>query len=93
MDNKISRGKEFIAEKLELPKDVVLDVPKIIIVGRNEITIENHKGIISFKDDLIKINTKEGPLNIHGSKFEILYIATSTITISGFFNSVEYERW
>ena len=59
MDNKISRGKEFIAEKLELPKDVVLDLPKIIIVGRNEITIENHKGIISFKDDLIKINTKE----------------------------------
>ena len=92
MEKKFNRGKEMLVEKLDLPKDVILDVPKIIVIGRNEITIENHKGIISFKDDLIKINTKEGPLNIHGSKFEILYIATSTITISGFFNSVEYER-
>ena len=40
MDNKISRGKEFIAEKLELPKDVVLDLPKIIIVGRNELILK-----------------------------------------------------
>lgn len=92
MDRKFNRGKEFVVEKFELPKDVVLDEPKIIIIGRNEITIENHKGIIAFKDNLIKVNTKEGPINIHGKNFEILYIATSTITVSGYFDSVEYER-
>lgn len=92
MDKKFNKGKEFISEKFELPKDVVLDVPKITIIGRHEITIENHKGIIAFKDNLIKVNTKEGPINIYGKNFEILYIATSTITISGYFDSIEYER-
>ncbi len=29
MENKINRGKEVLIEKLDLPKDVLLDVPKI----------------------------------------------------------------
>ena len=60
MENKINRGKEVIVEKLDLPKDVLLDVPKIIVIGRNEVTIENHKGIMLFEREKIK---KE--LNLH----------------------------
>lgn len=91
MEEMVSRGKRVLVEKLELPKDVILDVPKIIVIGRNEITIENHKGIILFEEGLIKINTSFGPLRIEGRQFEILYIATATITISGYFNSIKYE--
>lgn len=90
MESKFNRGKEIIIEKLDLPKDVLLDVPKIIVVGRNEITIENHKGILIFDRDKIKINTNICPIEIKGRKFEILYIATSTITIKGYFDSIEY---
>ena len=55
-----------------------------------EITIENHKGIMVFERDRIKINTNMSPIEINGSEFEILYIAASTITIKGYFNSIEY---
>lgn len=92
MESKFNRGKEIIVEKLDLPKDVLLDVPKIIVVGRNEITIENHKGILVFERDKIKINTNMSPIEIKGSQFEILYIAASTITIKGYFDSIEYAR-
>ena len=51
MEKKFNRGKEMLVEKLDLPKDVILDVPKIIVIGRNEITIENHKGIMVFEKD------------------------------------------
>ena len=90
MENKFNRGKEVLSEKLDLPKDVLLDVPKIIVTGRNEVTIENHKGIMVFERDRIKINTNMSPIEINGSEFEILYIAASTITIKGYFNSIEY---
>lgn len=93
MESKFNRGKEIIVEKLDLPKDVLLDVPKIIVVGRNEVTIENHKGILVFERDKIKINTNMSPIEIKGSQFEILYIAASTITIKGYFDSIEYVRW
>lgn len=92
MESKFNRGKEIIVEKLDLPKDVLLDVPKIIVVGRSEITIENHKGIVLFERDKIKINTNMSPVEIRGSQFEILYIAASTITIKGYFDSIEYMR-
>ena len=93
MENKFNRGKEVLSEKLDLPKDVLLDVPKIIVTGRNEVTIENHKGIMVFERDKIKINTNMSPIEIKGSDFEILYIAASTISIKGYFNSIEYVGW
>lgn len=92
MESKFNRGKEVFVEKLDLPKDVVLDVPRIIVIGRNEITIENHKGIMVFERNKIKINTNMSPIEIKGSEFEILYIAASTITIKGYFDSIEYVR-
>ena len=53
MREKVYRSKEDVAQKLGLPRDVVLDIPKIIITGDNELIIENHKGIIMFEEDEI----------------------------------------
>lgn len=91
MQEKFEKSRNVIAEKFDLPKDIVLNLPKITIIGNNEITIENHKGIILFERDIIKINTKVKVINIEGENFEILYIGDSTITISGRFKSVSYE--
>ncbi len=38
--------REKLSNAFELPKDIVLDVSKIIIIGTGQITVENHKGII-----------------------------------------------
>ena len=91
MKDKLEKAREIFTEKLDLPKDVILNLPKITIIGNTEITIENHKGIILFERNIIKINTKVKVINIEGESFEILYIGDSTITISGKFKSVGYE--
>lgn len=91
MEEKLYRTKEILAEHLELPRDVMLNVPKITITGDNEITIENHKGIILFEDKQVKVNSRVGLISIFGSGFEILFIGGSTVTISGKFKSVVYE--
>lgn len=91
VEEKINRGREVIAEKLDLPTDVVMDIPKIIVTGDMEITIENHKGIITFDSDVVKINSRVGAIKIEGRSFEILYIGGSTITIKGRFKSIAYE--
>lgn len=91
MEEKIKKGKDFIVQKADLPIEVILDVPKITIVGYKEITIENHKGILSFDKLLIRINSKLGPIKIEGMGLEILYIGTYTVTISGKFKSILYE--
>ena len=91
MKEKIERTREILSEKFDLPKDVIMNLPKITIIGDSEITIENHKGIILFERSIIKINTKAKIINIEGENYEILYIGESTITISGKFKSISYE--
>ncbi|MGG7145044.1 sporulation protein YqfC [Clostridium nigeriense] len=91
MQGKMEKSREILVEKLDLPKDVMLNLPKITIIGNDEITIENHKGIILFERNIIKINTKVKIIDIEGENFEILYIGDSTITISGKFKSISYE--
>lgn len=91
VEEKLNKSREFIIEKFDLPKDVILDVPKILVIGKQEITIENHKGIIAFERNLIKVNSRFGPITINGDDFEILYIGSSTTTISGKFKSIVYE--
>ncbi|ACD52222.1 sporulation protein YqfC [Clostridium botulinum] len=91
MEDKFQRGREKVFNKLDFPTDVVLDLPKIIVVGNKEITIENHKGIMAFDNNMIKINSRIGAVIVEGEKFEILFIGDNTITISGIFRGVSYE--
>lgn len=91
MESKLTRTKETIAEKLDLPRDVILNIPKITVLGDNEITIENHKGVILFDEKEIKINSNVGLITIGGIGFEILFMGGSTLTVSGKFKTVVYE--
>lgn len=92
MENKLYTAKETIASKLELPRDIILDLPKITILANNEINIENHKGVVIFEEEKVKINSNLGPISIYGKDFKILFIGGNTITLSGNFKSVVYEN-
>ena len=91
MEEKLNKGREILVDKFDLPAEIVMDIPKIIITGNKEIIIENHKGISNFEKNLIKVNSKVGNINIEGSDFEILYIGGSTISITGKFKTIIYE--
>jgi len=92
MEDRFQKGKEKILNKLEFPHDIALDLPKIIVIGNREIIIENHKGIIFFETNMVKINSRIGAIVIKGDEFEILFIAETSITISGIFQGISYER-
>ena len=92
MEERIQKGKEKILNKLEFPHDISLDLPKIIVIVNREIIIENHKGIIFFETNMVKINSRIGAIVIKGDEFEILFIAETSITISGIFQGISYER-
>lgn len=43
--------KERITEMLDMPKEVVLDIPKLTIYSNNQLTIENYNGILEYTDE------------------------------------------
>lgn len=91
MNDKLYKSRENFAEKMDLPRDVILNLPKITIIGDNEIVIENHKGVILFENEQVKINSRVGLISIYGRGFEILFMGGNTVTLSGKFKSIVYE--
>lgn len=82
--------KKSLAEILELPKDIILDLPKIVMIGSLQIYIENHKGILEYTNNRIRINTKNGVLRIIGKNLMLKNIVTEEIIVVGEINQVEF---
>lgn len=91
VEDRLLKAKKNITQRLELPKEIMLNFPRITITGDNEIIIENHKGVILFEKEQVKVNSGVGLISIFGTNFEILFMGGSTITIGGKFESVVYE--
>jgi len=82
--------KKGIADLLELPRDIVLDLPKITLLGNLQLYIENHKGIIEYSTSLVRVNTKAGILVVTGSCLTIRTIVVEEIIIVGSIDRVEF---
>lgn len=57
------RKKQFqqqVANFLDIPSDLMMDLPKVVIVGDVQVVVENHRGIVVYTSDLIKVNTNLG---------------------------------
>ena len=91
MNNKLDNLKKTLTDALELPLDIALDMPKITITGNLRVDISNHKGIVEYNKDLIRINTGLGLIKIHGESMEIKNILMEEISIIGLIYMVEIE--
>lgn len=84
------RIREKLSSALELPKDIVLDVAKLTMVGNSQVSIENHKGIIEYSDEIIRVNTGCGILSISGANLNIKTILQEEITVTGEISAITY---
>jgi len=89
MDNRIENLKYSISEALELPKDIVMDLPKIVMVGNIQLNISNHKGIIEYNQDTLRVNSSIGVIKITGSNLKLKTILSEEIVVNGFIDGIE----
>lgn len=92
MEGKFRRKKEQLLNKLDFPSEISMDLPRVIVVGNREITVENHSGIIAFENNMVKIKSRIGVVTIYGENFKILFIGDTSMTMSGKFKGIEYEE-
>ncbi len=83
---------EVMAERWGIPKDVALDLPRVSLCGDKEIYIENHKGILEYKTECIRIRMKDGILSMKGKGLRIILMERDRLVINGDFEGVEYEK-
>ena len=78
-----------VADMLDLPLDVITDIPHIEIMGRSEILVENIRGILDYNESCIKINTTIGIVKIDGDELLIEAISDESVSIKGTIVRVE----
>lgn len=82
-------GRRAVAA-LELPGEVALDLPKIIITGNIAVSIENHRGIVAFCPDAVRISVQVGELVVTGRNLAIRSIAPDELIIEGKIQGVTF---
>lgn len=79
-----------VADMLDLPLDVVCDIPRTELIGKNEVWVENTRGILDYNENTIKINTTIGILKIEGDELLIASISDESVNIKGIIIRMEY---
>lgn len=88
---KLSRVKSNIVESLELPKDIVYGAVIITATGRNQVLVENYKGIIEYTREKIRLQTKNCQVIIEGKRLIIEYYTNEEMKITGLIQGILYH--
>lgn len=75
---------------MDLPQDLLFDMPRITMVGNVQITVENHRGLDLFSDKLLRLRFQGGALEIAGENLVIHNILKNEVFIEGIIQKVEY---
>lgn len=90
MGKKVDSFKHSVSDVLELPKDIILDLPRITMIGNLQAHIENHKGILEYSKETVKIKSKKGYIKVEGLNMIIKTIVTEEVIITGDIHKVEF---
>lgn len=77
------RRMEFLANYLELPKDLLMNLPRITLLGDMQLHIENHRGIMEYTKERIRVSTSLGELIIVGESLVLRNIFPDEIAVDG----------
>lgn len=84
------RVRRWMTEKMDLPQDVMMDLPRITMIGQIHIYIENHRGLLAFSDKELRLLLKQGQLLVKGKGFVIKTILPEEILLEGKIDQVLY---
>lgn len=83
-------GKKASIDNFTLGNDVLRNATLLHVLDNIRIHVENHKGIIEYSVDKIRINTKKGIIHITGNDLYLKEIDMTDILIFGRIRSIKY---
>ena len=87
---RLEKMKSAVSDIFELPKEIMLNLPKISMIGNNQMLVENHKGVIEYPPQRIRVNSSIGVIRIQGSEMNLKNIAADDIMIIGEIKIIEF---
>lgn len=84
--------KKQMTDVLEIPNDIVMDLPKIVIMGDLQLFIENHRGITEYTTENFRVNVGEYEVAVVGEGLTLRNILPDEICLEGRIISIQFIR-
>ena len=75
--------RKWTAHLLDLPGDVTLGLPRVTLIGRMWLLVENHAGVLHFSSRRLTLSTSHGVLEIDGRNLVIRMIGAAEVIVEG----------
>lgn len=86
-ENKIANR---ISDGLEISRDILAAMPKVVITGNGVITVEGFLGLVEYTEDKTTVKSKSGAVMIVGAELCIDEITEERITLKGKIDTVKF---
>lgn len=77
------KWREKAADLGGIPEDVLMGWPKAILYGRRRLIVEQHQGILTYQEDIIRLKTSIGVLTVEGSGLQITHYGPMDAAVTG----------
>ncbi|ACA60540.1 sporulation protein YqfC [Candidatus Desulforudis audaxviator] len=79
-----------VADILEIPGEIALDLPKIILVGNVQVIIENHRGIVEYTTESVRVIVPAGEVSLRGRNLVLRNILPDELCVEGEIESLSF---
>ncbi|MFZ5626347.1 MAG: sporulation protein YqfC [Bacillota bacterium] len=75
---------------LDLPRDVTLNLPKIIVSGQVQAILENHRGVVEYSPERVRFQLEKGQLLLKGKELVLRGILPEEAVVEGWITGIEF---
>lgn len=90
MSEKGRRIQRF-TEILEIPPEVLVNVPRVEVVGHLQFRVENHRGLLQYEPTRVVLAIPDGRLVVTGHDLVIGWIDKNELLVTGQVRSVIFK--
>ncbi len=86
------RWKSMLNSLLDLPQDMVYNLPRLTMVGNRHLVIENYLRILAFDQGGVKLIVNGGSLSIRGDNLVLQSIGREEVVVCGYIKGMFFEE-
>lgn len=74
-----------------IPGEAVGHTARVVLMGRDSLLVEQHRGIISYTEEKLILRLRDGYMTIRGENLKISEYTGCSLAASGIVQSVEFS--
>lgn len=79
------------ADMLEIPPEVLVNVPRVEVVGHLQFRVENHRGIMTYESHRVVLRIPDGRLIVTGRDLVIGWMDRGELLVTGEVRSLVFK--